>query len=132
MMIKEGGHMKNLTTEQIMNDLRPITGAERLKFFHDHRNDKDEGRCLMYPFGVTTMTTEYVKGIGNIQPNRLMCTLAHGHAPADRRYYAVNTTMHCKSENCIHPTHLKWATGPERAVLVKQLAEAAFEARIED
>lgn len=96
--------------------------AERRDWILAHvSHDGDD--CLFYPFNADTSAKEFFNVLGRTSwsPARLMCMLAHGEAPPGKRFALATCTG--KLEGCIHPRHLKWMDGTERAIINRTILD---------
>ena len=88
---------------------------ERGQWITDHVGWASD-QCLPYRFNANISEREHIHigGVLTIQaPGPLMCTLAHGPRPVDKRFALADCAG--KLEGCINPQHLRWCSGAERA-----------------
>jgi hypothetical protein len=83
----------------------------------------DAPGCLFYPFNADTSRPEYIDygGRKSWSPSRLMCTLAKGPPPPGKRFALAACAG--KLEGCIHPKHVRWMDGAERAKLNRTILD---------
>lgn len=96
--------------------------ADRRNWILDHVKHEGEA-CLFYPYAADTSRPEFFNCLGRTawSPARLMCTLAHGEAPPGKRFALAECAG--KLDGCVHPRHLKWMDGAERAILNRTILD---------
>lgn len=85
--------------------------------------DYDGEACLFWPWNVDTAARDYFnfRGVATWSPARLMCTLAHGPQPPGKRFALAACAG--KNDGCIHPKHLRWMDGAERAKINRTILD---------
>jgi hypothetical protein len=77
-----------------------------------HKNEPDEGHCLIWPFFRDKCGRGWLKYLGKSHyAHRLMCKLVKGEPPT-QEHHAAHT---CGKGHlgCVHPKHLEWKTPSE-------------------
>lgn len=91
--------------------LKRVPNGTCLRWLRDHV-DHEGDDCLAWPFSRKETGYAQINYEGHPQhAHRLMCTLAHGPAPADNMDAAH--TCGRGAEGCLNPKHLAWKTRSE-------------------